>query len=127
MVKMVEVNKKLQALNRKKAGKVEIRTGMNTRLLELRNYQDNAKLNPKPNGPIHRVTITLKTNETISGKLDISYLVSNALTFKTVGELALTLAIALGDPRAVVANWEVHAQIDTTFTLSGTRPAHFTL
>lgn len=78
MVKMVEVNKKLQSLNRKKAGKVEIRTGMNKRLQELLNYQDNAKLNPKPNGPIHRVTITLKTTENVSGKLDISYLVSNA-------------------------------------------------
>lgn len=77
-LKMMEVNKKLQLLNRKKAGKVEIRTGMNNRLNELINFQDNAQLNPKPQGPIHRVTITLKTTEVVNGKLDISYLVANA-------------------------------------------------
>lgn len=77
-VKMMEVNKRLQKLNRDKSKKVEIRNGMNARLTELRNYQNNANLNPQPKGPIHRIIVTLKTNEYVNGKLDISYLVSNA-------------------------------------------------
>jgi uncharacterized protein (TIGR02231 family) len=77
-VKMMEVNKRLQKLNRDKSRKVEKRRGMNGRLTELRNYQNNANLNPQPKGPIHRIIVTLKTNSSVSGKLDISYLVSNA-------------------------------------------------
>lgn len=77
-VKMMEVNKKLQSLNKKKKTKVEIKTGMTERLNDLRNYQNNANLNPKPKGPIHRIVVTLKADAPVSGKLDISYLVSNA-------------------------------------------------
>ncbi|MBL4862549.1 MAG: DUF4139 domain-containing protein, partial [Crocinitomicaceae bacterium] len=77
-LKMMEVNKKLQGLNRKKAKKVDLRKGMNARLTTLRNYQTNAQLKQKPKGPSHRITITLKSNENVNGKLNISYLVSNA-------------------------------------------------
>lgn len=77
-IKMMEVNKKLQALNRKKAEKDEVLSGMNKRLLDLKNYQNNAKLNPKPQGPIHRIIVTLQAKTSINGKLDVSYLVSSA-------------------------------------------------
>ncbi len=76
--KMMEVNRKLLVLNRSKAGKDEIKAGMNKRLTELKNFQSNANLNQKPKGPFHRITVTLKANTTVSGKLDVSYLVSNA-------------------------------------------------
>jgi uncharacterized protein (TIGR02231 family) len=77
-VKMMEINKKLQSLNRKKDTKVTKRTGMNQRLVDLRNYQNNANLKNKPKGPVHRITVTLKSNESVNGRLNVSYLVSNA-------------------------------------------------
>lgn len=76
--KMMELNKKLQALTRRKTQKNEIKAGMTKRLNDLKNYQNNAKLNPDPQGPVHRIIVTLQSNETVTGKLDISYLVSNA-------------------------------------------------
>ncbi len=76
--KMMEINKKLLSLNRKKTDKNERLSAMSTRLQELRNYQSNNKLNEKNQGPTHRITITVSAKETSSGKLSISYLVSNA-------------------------------------------------
>ena len=78
MVKMTEVNKKLQSLERKRNIKSKKRDGMMKRLSDLQNYQNNANLVPKPKGPIHRIVVTLQTKTTVSGKLDVSYLVGNA-------------------------------------------------
>lgn len=77
-VKMMEINKKLQVLQKKKATVSKQRDEMTKRLTDLRNYQANADLNAKPKGPIHRIVITMKSDESITGKLDVSYLVSNA-------------------------------------------------
>lgn len=78
MIKMSEINKKLLKLNRQKNERSEIRSGMNKRLKELKNYQNNADLNPKPKGPIHRITITVSAKDYAKGKVDVSYLVANA-------------------------------------------------
>lgn len=77
-VKMTEINKKLQALNKRKHDKAEKKRGMDERLADLRNYQSNNDLNPKNNGPIHRIVVTVSCKEAVTGKLSISYLVSNA-------------------------------------------------
>lgn len=77
-VKMNEINKKLQVLNRRIHDKNGKKDGMEDRLSNLRNYQNNANLNPKPTGPSHRITITLSAKEAVTGKFSISYLVSNA-------------------------------------------------
>lgn len=76
--KMMEINKEIQKLKRVKGEKVSYRKGMNERLNTLKNYQNNANLTIKPKGPVHRITITLKTNEYAKGKLNVSYLVSGA-------------------------------------------------
>lgn len=76
-VKMMDINKKLLVLNRKMAKSTKNRNGMNQRLTDLRNQQSN-NANQVQKGPIYRVTVTLKAMENISGKLNISYLVSNA-------------------------------------------------
>lgn len=76
--KMMEINKKLQVLNRDKNKQLDAKKGMDKRLAELRNWQNNADLNPKDKGPIHRVVVTLKASESVRGKIDVSYLVSNA-------------------------------------------------
>lgn len=77
-VKMLEINKKLQKLTKSRTTLTDKRNGMQTRLNELRNYQNNADLNPKPKGPVHRIVVTLSADDIAKGKLDISYLVSNA-------------------------------------------------
>ena len=76
--KMMEINKKMQKLNRSKNTRVTNRSGMQIRLKVLRNYQNNANFENKPKGPTHRITVTLKCNENVNGKLNVSYLVSNA-------------------------------------------------
>jgi len=76
--KMVEINKKLLALNRRKVDKNEKKRRMNDRLNKLQHYQENANLNPVETGPSHRITITLSAKEAATGKFSISYLVSEA-------------------------------------------------
>ncbi len=76
--KMNEINKKLHALNRDMHKKTTKQNAMNERLETLQNYQTNANLNPKAQGPIHRITITLSSKEATTGKFNISYLVSQA-------------------------------------------------
>ncbi len=76
-VKMMEINKKLQKLNRSKSTLDEKRKGMNQRLVDFRNHQGSIDKNV-PKGPVQRITITLKADDIAKGKLDISYLVNNA-------------------------------------------------
>lgn len=77
-IKMNEINKQLMKLNRRKAEKSVKRSEMQTRLNNLKNYQSTSNLNQKPQGPIHRVVITVSSKEIVSGKVTLSYLVSNA-------------------------------------------------
>jgi uncharacterized protein (TIGR02231 family) len=77
-VKMVEINKKLSTLNRKKEEKLEKKQRMQERLLKLRRHQSSTSSDANPDGPIPQVIITISANEAVSGKLNISYLVSNA-------------------------------------------------
>jgi uncharacterized protein (TIGR02231 family) len=78
-LKMVELNKKLLALNKKKQERMEKKRGMDDRLQAYRNYENNGNYNPQENSkPIPRVTITVSSKELVTGKLNLSYVVSNA-------------------------------------------------
>jgi uncharacterized protein (TIGR02231 family) len=78
-MKMVELNKKLLVLNKKKQERVEKKRGMDERLQAYRNYENNGNYNPQENTkPIPRVTITVSSKELVTGKLNLSYVVSNA-------------------------------------------------
>jgi uncharacterized protein (TIGR02231 family) len=78
-MKMVELNKKLLALNKKKQERLEKKRGMDERLQAFRNYETNGNYNQQENiNPIPRVTITVSSKELVSGKLNLSYVVSNA-------------------------------------------------
>jgi uncharacterized protein (TIGR02231 family) len=77
-LKMTEINKKLQALNKRKHEKAEKKKAMDERLVKLRNYQNNPDMKPKNQGPVHRIVITVQSKELVSGKINFSYLVSNA-------------------------------------------------
>jgi len=76
-LKMNEINKKLQVLNRRMKSKNSTMQEMNNRLMDLQNYQSSNT--PKvPEGPIHRIIVTLQSKEVVAGKLNISYLASGA-------------------------------------------------
>jgi uncharacterized protein (TIGR02231 family) len=78
-MKMVELNKKLLALNKKKQERLDKKRGMDERLQAFRNYETNGNYNQQENiNPIPRVTITVSSKELVSGKLNLSYVVSNA-------------------------------------------------
>lgn len=77
-LKMNELNKQLLRLNRKKAEKNTLKNNMQTRLNNLKNYQSTANLNPKVQGPTHRIVVTVSSKEIVNGKITLSYLVSNA-------------------------------------------------
>lgn len=76
-LKMNEINKKMLALNKRKSEKDFKRSGMFSRLQDLKNYQNSATPET-PKGPIHRIVVTLSSKEVVAGKLTVSYLVSNA-------------------------------------------------
>jgi uncharacterized protein (TIGR02231 family) len=78
-IKMVELNKKLLALTKKKQDRLEKKRGIDERLQALLNYANNLNENPLENAnPIPRVTITVSSKELAAGKLNLSYVVSNA-------------------------------------------------
>lgn len=76
--KMMEINKRLQALNRRKADKNEKKRSMEDRLTKMRQHQSSAGKSADDQGPRHRITVTLQSKELMTGKLNISYLVSAA-------------------------------------------------
>ncbi len=77
MVKMVEINKSISSLNQKKADKIEKQSAMQLRLQKLKQYQGSEESAVVETGPIHRIVVTLTSKEAVSGKLNISYLVSS--------------------------------------------------
>jgi uncharacterized protein (TIGR02231 family) len=76
MLKMVEINKSISSLTQKKAAKVEKQSAMQLRLQKLKQYQGNEG-DVIDMAPIHRIVVTLTSKEAVSGKLNISYLVSS--------------------------------------------------
>lgn len=77
-IKMNEINVKLGNLSRKKTTKTKEREALAARLTKMKNYQSSNNLNPKNTGPIPRIIITVQALAPVTGKLDISYLVSQA-------------------------------------------------
>ena len=76
-LKMNEINKKLQLLNKRSVVKTNTLREMTERMNDLQNYQSSNT--PKiPEGPIHRVIITIQSKEVVAGRLAISYLASGA-------------------------------------------------
>lgn len=77
--KMLEINKSLLTLTRSQNKLVSKRSRMNTRLAELQNYNHNNNFVTHPQKPpVHQVLITLSAKESTSGRIKLSYLVSNA-------------------------------------------------
>ncbi len=77
-LKVTEINKKILALNKRKNDKIDKRKEMEERLVNLRNYQNGSGFNQKNNNPIPRIIVTVSSTEPVSGKMNLSYFVSNA-------------------------------------------------
>jgi uncharacterized protein (TIGR02231 family) len=77
-VKMTEINKKLLTLNKRKTEKYDRKRAMEDRLLKLRQYQSSTGGAAKDQGPTHRVVVTFSAKEAVTGKITVSYLVSEA-------------------------------------------------
>ena len=77
-LKITEINKKLLALEKRKNDKIDKRKEMEERLINLRNYQNGSGFNQKNNNPIPRIIVTVSSTEPVSGKMNLSYFVSNA-------------------------------------------------
>jgi len=77
--KMLEINKSLLSLSRSQNKLVRNQSRMNSRLAELQNYNNNNNYVANPQKPpVHQVKITLSAKESTSGRIKLSYLVSNA-------------------------------------------------
>jgi len=75
--KVSELNKKISALDRQKVKKTDLKIKLNNKLEDLQNYA--AQNNPKPDSKgIPRIIITLMAKESATGRIDLSYLASNA-------------------------------------------------
>ena len=75
--KMNEINKKLLALEKKKKEKEKVQQRLQVRYDNLQNYQ-NQTYDAKKYAPIPRVVVTLSATEACSGKINFSYVVSQA-------------------------------------------------
>ena len=75
--KVSELNKKISALDRQKAKKTDLITELNTKLEDLRNYAEQNNPTQEIKG-IPRIVITFMAKEAASGRINLSYLASNA-------------------------------------------------
>ncbi|MDP4596480.1 MAG: DUF4139 domain-containing protein [Crocinitomicaceae bacterium] len=75
--KVSELNKKISALDRQKAKKTDLITELNTKLDDLRNYAEQNNPTQEIKG-IPRIVITFMAKEAASGRINLSYLASNA-------------------------------------------------
>jgi len=75
--KVSELNKKISALDRQKVKKSDLISDLDTRLNDLQNYAEQNNPNPENKG-IPRIIITFMAKEAASGRIDLSYLASNA-------------------------------------------------
>lgn len=76
-IKMNDLNKQLSKLNRRKYSKDERRKVIAQKIQDLRNHHNSGKT-PVQSGPIHRIVVTVNSNEVVTGKLNFSYIVSGA-------------------------------------------------
>lgn len=75
--KVSELNKKISALDRQKVKKTDLISSLDQRLNDLRNYAEQNNPQPEIKG-IPRIVITLMAKDAASGRIELSYLASNA-------------------------------------------------
>jgi len=75
---LADINTTLMKIKREEFSLNKKRTRMQNRLSKLQSY--NSRINPvkKPEGPKYQVVVSVQSKEAVSGKMEISYMVSNA-------------------------------------------------
>lgn len=76
--KVTALNKEINSLTKDQTKKTELRSRLSTRLSKLRNYSNNENFRKQGNVPEYRIVVTVSTDKTVNGYLDLNYLVSNA-------------------------------------------------
>jgi len=75
--KVSELNKKISSLDRQKVKKTDLLSELNTRLEDLQNYAEQNNQTAEKKG-VPRIIITFMAKDAASGRIDLSYLASNA-------------------------------------------------
>lgn len=75
--KMSELNKKISNLDRQKVKRIDLISNLNTRLEDLQNFAEQNNPTPEKKG-VPRIIITFMAKDAASGRIDLSYLASNA-------------------------------------------------
>lgn len=75
--KVSELNKKISSLDRQRVKKTDLLSELNTRLEDLQNYAEQNNQTPEKKG-VPRIIITFMAKDAASGRIDLSYLASNA-------------------------------------------------
>lgn len=78
LVKVTALNKQINALNRVKREKDQLQADLQSRLNELKNYSRNEAFRKNGKVPEYRITVTISSGKSLTGFLDLTYLVSNA-------------------------------------------------
>ncbi len=77
-IKLIEINKLTLALDQKIEKEDKLMNKMNTRLNELRNWQNSAH-KPVPNAsPVQQIVVTVSADQAASGTLTVSYMTQQA-------------------------------------------------
>jgi uncharacterized protein (TIGR02231 family) len=75
--KLTDIDAQVGKIKREEYKIAQDKNRMNIKLAQLRAYRDDTEPEEKYE-PIHRVIVTVSTEEAVSGSLDINYIVSNA-------------------------------------------------
>lgn len=73
-----KLNKEINVTQRRKTDIQKLETDLNARLNKLLNYSNNKSFQGKESVPDYRIVVTISTDKTITGFLDLNYIVSNA-------------------------------------------------
>jgi uncharacterized protein (TIGR02231 family) len=72
------LNKEINIISRRRNVKQKMSSDLKNRLNELKNYSNNESFQNKRRAPDYRIVVTVSTDKTITGYLDLNYIVSNA-------------------------------------------------
>ena len=73
-----ELNSQINVTKRKKSDIQKLETKLKSRLNKLLSYSNNKSFQGNNNVPDYRIVVTISTDKTITGYLDLNYIVSNA-------------------------------------------------
>ncbi len=120
---LADINNALMKIKRAEFVLNKKRTGMQRRLNKLQAYNSRVNAVKQPEGPKYQVAVTIQSKSAISGKMEISYMVSNA-GWSPAYDIR---ANGVGQPIQLVYKANVHQKTgedwkDARLTLSTIKP-----